>query len=173
MRETVQDNKAKKIMIVAIVLLIVIVAVFALLNRSQDDLREGELLIKGGDKQLALLTIDDLRKLPAVEKAMVINSSRGNSEHRFTCTELKGVLDTVDLELTSQYTRIITRGIDNYTSGLEMSEVLQPDNVYIAYADDSQPLKTKNGQDGSMQIIIMTDEFGQRFTYFLVSIEME
>lgn len=174
MRETTEgNNKSKKMMKLGILLLVVIVAIFSFLNRSQDNLREGELLIKAGDNQLARVTIADLQQLPAVEKEMVINSSRGKSEHLFTCTELKGVLDTVDPELTSQYTRIITRGIDNYTSGLEMSEALQPDNVYIAYADGGQPLKTKTGREGSMRVIIMADEFGQRFTYFLASIELE
>jgi len=54
-----------------------------------------------------------------------------------------------------------------------MKEVLQPGNVYIAYADGGKPLKTKTGQDGSLQIIVTSDEFGQRCTNYLVSIELE
>ena len=173
MQETTENNRAKKLLILGILLLAVIVVVFSFLNRSPDNLQEGQLLVKAGDKQLALLTITDLQQLPAVEKKMVINSSRGKSEHQFTCTELREVLDSVDSGLTSQYNRIITRGIDNYTSGLEMKEVWKPDNVYIAYADGGKPLKTKTGKEGSMRIIIMADEFGQRFTNFLVSIELE
>ncbi|MDD4170858.1 MAG: hypothetical protein PHQ94_01325 [Syntrophomonas sp.] len=173
MRETSGNNKSKQFLIWGILLLVVVVVVFSFLNRNQDNLQEGQLLIKAGDTQLALLTIADLQQLPAVEKKMVITSSLGRSEHRFTCTELREVLDSIDPGLTSQYTRIITRGIDNYTSGLEMSEVLQPDNVHIAYADGGNPLKTKTGKEGSMRIIIAGDEFGQRFTNFLVSMELE
>jgi hypothetical protein len=173
MQETTGSNKTQKLLLWGILLLVVLVAVCSFLNRSQDDLQEGQLLIKAGDDRLALLNIADLRQLPAVEKKMVINSSGGQSEHLFTCTELRGILDHIDPELTSRYTRVITCGIDNYTSGLEMSEVLQPDNVYIAYADGGEPLKTKTGQEGSMRVIIMADEFGQRFTNFLVSLEME
>jgi DMSO/TMAO reductase YedYZ molybdopterin-dependent catalytic subunit len=173
MQETIENNKAKKLLTWGILLLVVVIAVFSFLNRSQDNLQEGQLLVKVGDNQLALLTIADLQQLPAVEKKMVINSSRGKSEHQFTCIELREVLDNIDSGLTSQYDRIITRGIDNYTSGLDMSEVMQPDNVYIAYADRGKPLKTKTGAEGSMRIIIITDEFGQRFTNFLVSIELE
>jgi hypothetical protein len=173
MQETTENNRPKKLLIWGILLLVVVIAVFSFLNRSQDNLQEGQLLVKAGDNQLALLTIADLQQLPAVEKKMAINSSRGKSEHQFTCTELREVLDSIDSGLTSQYNRIITRGIDNYTSGLEMSEVLQPDNIYIAYADGGKTLKTKTGKEGSMRIIIMADEFDQRFTNFLVSIELE
>ena len=173
MQETTENNKSKKLLICGILLLVVVVAVFSFLNRSQDNLQEGQLLIKAGDTQLALLTITDLQQLPAVEKKMTIHSSRGKSEHQFTCIELSEVLDSIDPGLTSKYTQVITRGIDNYTSGLEMSEVLQTDNVYIAYADGGKPLKTNPGKEGSMRIIILGDEFGQRFTNFLVSIELE
>ncbi len=166
------DHKSKSL-ILGILLLLVLIITFSFLNRSQDNLQEGQLLIKAGGNQLARLMIADLQQLPAVEKKMVINSARGRSEHQFTCIELGQVLYSIDPELSSKYTRITTRGIDNYTSGLEMSEVLEPDNVYIAYADGGKPLKSKTGKDGSMRIIIAGDEFGQRFTNFLVSIELE
>ncbi|MDD4802483.1 MAG: hypothetical protein PHF24_06020 [Syntrophomonas sp.] len=172
MRLSTDNAKNKKMLIWGILLLAVVVAVFSFLNR-QDDVQEGQLLIKAGDKQLALLTLDDLRKMPAVEKKMVIDSTFGNSEHQFTCTELAQVLLDIDPELTTRYDRLITRGIDNYTSGLEMNEVLLPDNVYIAYADGGKPLKSKTSKEGGMRIIIGDDEFGQRYTNYLVSIELE
>lgn len=173
MWEKAENNKSQKMLFYGILLLVVVVAVFAFFNRSQDNLQEGQLLIKAGDNQLALLTIADLQQLPAVEKQMVISSTLGKSEHKFSCIELAEVFDSIDPGLTSQYTRIITRGIDHYTSGLEMGEVLKPDNVYIVYADGDKPLKTKTGKEGSMRLIIVDDEFGQRFTNFLVSIELE
>lgn len=173
MRARTEDAISKKTLTVGIVLLLAVVAVFSFLNRSQDNLQEGQLLIKAGDKNLALLTLADLQQLPAVEREMAINSSRGRSEHQFTCTELASILHSIDPELSTKYSRLVTRGIDNYTSALEMNEVLQPDNVYIAYADAGKPLKSKTGKDGSLRIIIVGDEFGQRFTNFLVSIELE
>ncbi|HHW51588.1 MAG TPA: hypothetical protein GX406_09055, partial [Pseudoclavibacter sp.] len=115
-----------------ILTLVVIVAVFAFLNRGNDALQEGQLLIKAGDTGLVRLTIDDIRKLPAVEKNMVINSSFGTMKHEFTGTALLDVLNSVDPELAPKYTRIITKGIDNYTSAVEMDEVLENDNVFIA-----------------------------------------
>ncbi|MDD4170369.1 MAG: molybdopterin-dependent oxidoreductase [Desulfotomaculaceae bacterium] len=164
---------SKRILVFVIVLLALIVAVFSLLNRDKTGLKEGTLVIKTGETTLGSLTIAELQKLQAVEKKMTIHSTKGNTENEFTCVPLLAVLNSIDPELTQNYKRIITKGVDNYTSGVDMSEVLQPDNVYIAYADHGKPLKTKTGEDGSMRIIICNDDYGQRLTMWLVSLELQ
>ncbi|HWQ42096.1 MAG TPA: hypothetical protein VN456_08700 [Desulfosporosinus sp.] len=153
--------------------LILVVVLFAFLNRPTEGLQEGKIVLTAGDNKLAVLTLDDLKKLPAVQKKMTIHTSRGNEEHEYTMTSLLDVLNGADPKLTAGYARIVTKGIDNYTSGVNMAEVLEPDNVYIAYLDHSQLLKTKSGQDGSLQIVICNDPNGQRFTKFLVSIDLQ
>lgn len=163
----------KKILYVLIALLVVIITIFAFLNRSNEDLREDQILIKSNDTVFGVLTVADLEKLPAVQKRMVVQSTGGMTKHEFTGVTLLDALNSIDLGLTQKYTRIITRGIDNYTSGVEMSEVLRPNNVFIVYADYGQPLKTKTGGEGAMRIIIYQDEFGQRFTNFLTSLELQ
>lgn len=164
---------SKKILIMVIALLALIIAVFSFLNRDKTGLKEGTVVIKAGDTTIGSFTIADLQKLPAVEKKMTINSSQGNSENEFTCVPMLAVLNSIDPGLTQKYKKIINKGVDNYTSGVDMSEVLQPDNVYIAYADHGKPLKTKTGEDGSMRIIICNDDYGQRFTRWLVGMELQ
>lgn len=164
---------SKTILALGIALLVVIVAVFSFLNRDKTGLLEGTVVVKAGDSVLGSFTIDDLRQLPAVEKKMTINSTKGNTENEFTCVSLLAVLNSIDPGLTQRYQKILSRGVDNYTSGVNMSEVLQPDNVYIAYADYGKPLKTKTGEDGSMRIVICNDDYGQRFTMWLVSLELQ
>lgn len=157
-----------------ILLLLIAVTILSLLNRNQGrGLQEGRLLIKAGDTTLAILTVSDIQKLPSVEKKMVINSTKGMTKHEFTGASLLSVLNSVDPGLVTKYTKVITRGIDNYTSGVRMSEVLEPDNVYLVYADYGQPLKPKTSKDGTMQIIVYRDEFGQRFTNYVVSLELQ
>ena len=165
---------SKKILVFCIMLLVLIVAAFSLLNREKSSgLKEGILVIKAGDTELGSFTIADLRELPAAEKKMTIHSTRGNTVHDFTGVPLLAVLNSIDPGLTQKYKKIVSKGVDNYTSGMDMDEVLQPDNVYIVYADYGKPLKTKAGGDGSMKVIICNDEFGQRFTYWLVSLELQ
>lgn len=162
-----------KMLVWVIGLLVLIIAVLLLLNRSQTGLREGTVVVTAGGAALGSFTIDDLRKLPAVEKKIKINSTKGDTDNEFTCTPLLAVLNSIDPSLTRKYGRIVTRGADNYTSGVYMSEVLQPDNVYIAYADRGKPLQTRTGEDGSLRIIVCNDQFGQRFTMWLVSLELQ
>ena len=164
---------SKTILPLVIALLVVVVAVFSFLNRDKTGLREGTVVVKAGEAVLGSFTIDDLRQMPAVEKKMTINSSKGNTDNEFTCVSMLAVLNSIDPELTQKYQKIVTRGVDNYTSGMNMSEVLQPDNVYIAYADYGKPLKTKSGEDGSVRIIICNDDYGQRYTMWLVSLELQ
>lgn len=170
------ENKAvqqKKIIYVVIALLIILIAVFAFLNRGNETLQEGQIIIKAGDTVLGVLTVADLQKLPAAQKKMAIQSVSGMTRHEFTGTPLLDALNSIDPGLPQKYTRIITRGVDNYTSGVNMSEVLRPNNVFIVYADRGAPLKTKTGGEGAMRIIIYQDEFGQRFTNFLTSLELQ
>ncbi|ACV64202.1 hypothetical protein Dtox_3483 [Desulfofarcimen acetoxidans DSM 771] len=162
-----------KLLAAVIVLLFLCIAFFSFLNHDGAVLKEGTLVIKAGETGLGSLSIADIRKLPAVEKKMTVHSGLGNTESDFTCTPLLAVLNSIDQDLTQKYKKIIAKGIDNYTSVIDMSEVLQPDNVYIAYADFGKPLKTKTGGEGSMKIIICNDEFGQRFTNWLVSLELQ
>jgi DMSO/TMAO reductase YedYZ molybdopterin-dependent catalytic subunit len=177
MAETNPEKKmffnSKTILALGIVLLVVVVVVFSFLNRDETGLQEGTVVIKAGGATLGSFTLADLRQLPEVEKKMNIHSSQGNTEHEFTCVPLLAVLNSIDPELTQRYEKILTKGVDNYTSGFNMSEVLQPDNIYIAYADYGKPLKTKTGGDGSMRVIICNDDYGQRFTMWLVSLELQ
>lgn len=162
-----------KILGLGIIGLILVVGIFACLNRSYQGLPEGQILLTADGQKIAVLTVEDLKKLAVVQKKIVIHTSRGNEEHEYTMTPLLDVLDRIDPQLTAKYGRLVTKGSDNYTSGVDMAEVLEPDNVYLAYLDHGQPLKTKDGRAGSLQIVICKDLSGQRFTQYLVSIDLQ
>ncbi len=172
--------------VLGVVLLALVVVVFSLLNHYNSGPQEGTLVITAGDTTLGSFTIADLKKLPAVEKKMVVqlncdgscgnspgNNSVESSEHEFTGTSLLSVLNSIDPGLTQKYEKVITRGVDYYSQVLEMSDVLQPDNVFIAYADYGKPLNTKAGGEGSLQLIMGSDKTGQHITNWLVSLELQ
>ena len=169
-----KGTNSKNWLIIGIILLVLIFAVFLFLNIYKSGLKEGTVVIKAGDNTLGSFTIADLKKLPAVEKKMVVYAVCGSdSKHDFVGTALIDVLNSIDPDLTQKYKKVITRGIDHYSQVLEMSEVQQPDNVYIVYADFGKPLKTKTGSDGSLQVIICKDKSAQRYTNWLVSLELQ
>lgn len=177
-------NKSRKWLAWGIVLLVLIVSVSWYFSRDKGGLKEGTVVIKAGETKLGSFTVADLWKLPAVEKKMVITSNCGvcktseddsaeSSEHNYTGTSLLEALNSIDPGLTQKYKKVITRGVDYYSQVLEMSEVQKPDNVYIVYSDNGQPLKTKAGGDGSLMLVVGSDQSGQRSTKWLVSLELQ
>ena len=186
MGETSVDLKKtpKKWLAWGIIALVLIIAVSWYLSLDQGGLKEGTVVIKEGDVILGSFAVADLKKLPAVEKKMTITrncavcsdkNSGGNnqSKHDYTGTPLSAVLNSINPDLTQKYKKVITRGIDYYSQVMEMSEVQQPDNIYIAYSDYGKPLKTKAGEEGSLSLIVCNDKTGQRFTNWLVSLELQ
>ncbi|MFA5383352.1 MAG: molybdopterin-dependent oxidoreductase [Eubacteriales bacterium] len=187
MGETSVDAKkaSKKWLVWGVIALVLIIAVSWYLSLDKGGLKEGTVVIKEGDVILGSFTVADLKKLPVAEKKMTItrncssscsskNSGGGNqSKHDYTGTPLSAVLNSINPDLTQKYKKVITRGIDYYSQVMEMSEVQQPDNIYIAYSDYYKPLKTKAGEEGSLSLIVCSDKSGQRFTNWLVSLELQ
>jgi len=168
---------SKKWLALGIGLLVLIIAVCSLLTRKSGP-QEGTVVIKTGAETLGSFTVADLRKLPALEKRVVVRTNCGTGdenicEYNFTGTPLLGVLNNIDPGLTRKYKKVITKGSDYYSQVLEMSEIMQDDNVYIVYADSGQPLQTKAGGEGSLQAVVCNDTSGQRFTKWLVSLELQ
>ena len=168
-------------MVLGVVLLILITAVTWYFSRDRGGMQEGTVVIKAGDAVLGSFTAAELQKFPAVEKKLVITPGCGgdcksgsdeeaSSEHNYTGTPLLEVLNSIDPALTQKYQKVISRGIDYYSQVMEMSEIEQPDNVYIVYRDNGKPLKTKTGGDGGLLLVVCSDESGQRFTDWLVSL---
>lgn len=168
-----QKNSLKSVVIVIIILLVILISIFGYLNFKGEKLEEGQIRLKADNDVIAEITVDEVKKLPAVNKKIVINSTSGLTKHNFTGTPLLDVFNSIDPEITKRYQRVITRGVDNYTSGINMEEVLEKNNVILVYADHGTPLRGKTGVEDTMRIIILNDLFGQRFTNYLVEIELE
>lgn len=156
-----------------IAFLLIIIAVLSYLNMTGEKLPEGRVKVKAGNEIIGEISLEEVKTLPAVNKKLVIDSTSGFSKHNFTCTPLLGVLNAVDLRIPQCYKRVITRGVDNYVSGVDMEEVLEENNVFLVYADNGEALNGQNGVPGTMRIVILNDLYGQRFTNYLVEIELE
>ena len=153
--------------------LLILIGVFGFLNSGGEDLEEGKIVIKAGGEVIGEITLDEIRDLPTVTRRMTVSSTAGLTRHEYTATPLRGVLETLDPEITSKYRRIITRGADNYVSVFRMEEVTARNNVFLAYEDYGQPLPSLAGDKGGIKIVGMEDQFGQRFTDYLVELQLE
>jgi len=183
------------ILVLLISVLVLAIAVSWHFSRGGDATKEGILVIQAEGSVLGKLTVADIEKLPGIEKKMKVFtncgsgcSNSGNTgdssgetdgskddyvDHAYTGVLLSEVLDSIDPVLTSKYTKVVTRGVDYYSQVIEMSDVLKPDEIYIVYSDNGEPLKTKDGLDGSLEMIVSSDQYGKWFTNWLVSIELQ
>jgi len=178
-----KGSNSKKWVAIGIALLIVIAGVCWFLSRDKGGLKEGTVIIKAADKTLGSFTVADLQKLPSVEKNIVIPSncngackpdnSGGNEEHLYTAVPLQQVMDSIDPAMTRNYKLVITKGIDYYSQVMNMAEITKPDDVYVVYSDYGKPLKTKTNEEGILQLIVCSDQSGQRFTKYLVSLDLQ
>lgn len=166
-------NQNTKLIGVVATALVVVIMVFACLNRHHEEFAEGKIVLKAGNEIIGEIMLEDVKRLPAVEKKLVIDSTEGFSRHNFTCTELREVFNYIDPQIVNRYKRVITRGVDNYVSGVNMEEVQEENNVYLVYADNGEPLVGHGGETGTMRIVILNDLYGQRFTNYLVAMELE
>ena len=154
-------------------ILITFVGVFSYLNRGGEQMEEGRIVVRAGSEVIGEITIDEIMKLPVAYKKMTIRSTAGLTKHEYTVTPLSGVFDALDPKIALTYQRIITKGSDNYVSVFSMKEVLDRNNIYLAYADYGEPLQSRSGEGNGIKIVSMEDQFGQRFTSYLVEMRLE
>ncbi|HZK38217.1 MAG TPA: molybdopterin-dependent oxidoreductase [Clostridia bacterium] len=169
---------SKKTIFVVIAILIVIVGIFAYLNSGYiKDKKEmhinAEIIVKEGDKEI-LLTFNEIRELGEEEfKANLKSSGNPAEEHSYTGVPLKNVIKKANTDVEDK-AQVIVRAVDGFTSAYNMSEVLEDNNMYLAYMMDDELLKgQEDGGDGPYQIIVRKDQFSQRWAKYVLEIELQ
>jgi hypothetical protein len=136
---------------------------------------KGTILIKfNGDEKK--LEFKDIKALNPVEfKATVDTSKSGPEDHMFKGVLLKDVLSAVsDEEEIKRASKVIVKAIDGYTVALSSKEIMEPDNVYLAFEKDGKPLGTKeDGGSGPYQLIVTKDQFSQRWCKFVTEVSLQ
>ena len=168
----------KKTVFVIVAVLIVIVGTFAYLNSDYIKGKKGmhinaEVIVKEGDKEI-LLTFGEIKKLGEEEfKANLKTSGNPAVEHNYTGVPLKNVIKEINTEIENK-TKVIARAVDGFTSAYNIDEVLEDNNMYLAYMIDGEPLKSReDGGSGPYQIIIRKDQFSQRWAKYVLEIELQ
>lgn len=167
----------KRTVIIMILVLALIVGVFAFINKGmakdKEEIHENaEILISGSGKEVKL-TFKDIKELG--EKDFVANlksSGKPTKEHKYTGVLLKNLFKKAGIDIKDK-NQLSVKAIDGYTVALDIDEVLENDNIYLAYKIDGKPLGNKeDGGSGPYQIIIRKDQFSQRWCKHVVEIEI-
>ncbi|MDD2484080.1 MAG: FMN-binding protein [Eubacteriales bacterium] len=143
-------------------------------EEKQKNLKEtGSITVYTPEGAAGEVSLEEIQKMPAVKRSMEIRSSEGTTSHVFRGTLLSNVIAGVDPTLLERYEWVEPIGVDGYLSDLSMQEVLAENAVYLMYEDKGQALEKKDGELGAMRIVVLDDDFGQRFTNYVVEISLK
>ncbi len=165
----------KKHIIIILVVLAIVIAVLAWLNRPESQLVSGKIEIIVSGETVAEYTMEDIMALPKVElEKEIVSSSGENQKGLFTGVTLRDLLEAAYPNWQEQGTMVASRAEDGYISAYDTEEVAADDNIIVAYLIDGKSLGTKeDGGVGPFRIVIRDDEFGNRSTYWLCQIEVQ
>lgn len=166
-------SKKNKGVYLAILVLVLLVGLLSYLNGAGKAKNPDMIQIIKNEQGVAQVTMAELKKLPVVEKQIVLNSSIGKEEYLFTGTLLKEVFLMLDSGFLDGAREVISKSIDGYTVAFKIEEILADDQVLLVYLADGLPLGSKNsGGTGPFRIIAPQDPFAQRAGKFVVELEV-
>lgn len=162
-----------KIVILNLILLFVLIG-FTSCKSSDIKLEENEkIIIKANDNEIGEITLDEIKNLESYKRRVVINSSNGTETSDFRGVLLSDILNLIDSSLISTYDEAQIVGADGYYSNVTMEEIKKENKVFIMYADNEEPLKSLNGKVDSLRLIVLGDDFGQRYTNYVVEVRLQ
>ncbi len=158
--------------IIALIFILVFVLIaFTSCNLDEIKLVENEkIAIKADDNKLGEITLDEIKNLQSYKRRVVINSSTGTKTCDYRGVLLSDVLNSIDTALISSYSTAKILGADGYFSTVTMEEIKKENKVFIMYEDSDKPLKGLNKKVDSLRLIVLGDDFGQRYTNYVVEI---
>ena len=123
-------------------------------------------------EKLGEITLDGIRSLDTYRRRITIRSaSEGVTTHDFRGVRLSEAIEAAGgAELLAGCRRVVVTGTDGYESELTPEEIALENNVYLMYEDNGEMMKTAGGSEGAFRLIILSDDFGQRFTNYVAAL---
>lgn len=169
----------KKLMIIVIAALVVLAGTTGYITwrGRQDSLAaylNEQVTFSTGNDSTVVLTMAEIIDLGSEKvDAVMRTSSSEPQEYEYTGILLRDLLDELDISYADNQAVIVT-AVDGYASAIEIDKVLESDNVYLVYAQDGQPLGTRDEKgSGPFMIIIRNDPFSQHWCKFVVEVAVE
>jgi hypothetical protein len=168
---------SKKTIIIAAVCLLIIAVVCAVLNSSAHDGNETgcSLTITRNGETVKTFSLEEIKEMKSVTvKKSIESTSHDDESGSYTGVPLEDILDQADDKLLSQCGTFVTLAGDSFSSALSAEDIKKKDNVIVVYEKDGKDLVpfTKGGS-GPMQIIVQSDDYGNRCTKYLIRVECQ
>lgn len=171
-------NKKSIIAIGVVIVLSIIVYIASVysrgsIERQKQILENAQIILMNGEDEI-VLDIDTLKSIEEEDfDAVLDTSSTDPTVHTYKGAELKNILSHYHIDIDDKKTAILT-GVDGYAVAYSMDEVLQDENIYVAYMEDGKYLGSRDsGGRGPYEAIVVSDQFSNRRCKWLIKIEVK
>lgn len=170
-------KKQNKIVLACVCALLVVIAVFAVLNRENVLLKRqmvesGSFRIVSGE-QVYTVSMKDIEALnPAEVAANYKKDGKAPIGKTYTGVPLKRVLDSVGADVSSAKSVSFTAA-DGYASAVPIQDALNEESCFIVIREGGEALGSKEtGGSGPFMMILAQDQFSQRWCKFLLEVTL-
>lgn len=157
-------QKTTKIAVTAFVLLVIVAVPFYFYMR-QNAGTEGSLQLTGAVNNPVNITVSELKTFPQSTLQVTLTSSSNiedNGIFNYTGIPVRDILEQADV--AENATSVYIQAADGYGTTLTLQEVMQNENIILAYEKDGEPMKSlTEGGEGPIRLVIATDEYAQRW----------
>lgn len=159
--------------VIVLLILAAAIAVLAYLNRPAEIPDSGTVLVTCGEMTKSF-TMEEIKALPYIEvEKEVVSSSFANDEGLFRGPALRTILTSAGINPDDQR-QCVVHSEDGFIAAYPMEEVMESDNIFLAYSKNEEGLGTKeNGGTGPFRIIVTEDEFGNRCAKYVCELEIK
>ena len=177
-RDVRRGGRADKLVYISLGVLLVAVAVLALLNRGDGELRralqensEFRVCVDGVTVEtVGLQALLDLG--PQDFSTSLATSIAAPRETSLRGVELRLLLESLGID-TSGSSKFIVTGMDGYYSTLTRDEVESAESIYICFSMDGEILKAQSGGGyGPFMMVIRGSRFAQRWCKYLETVDV-
>lgn len=168
---------SKKTVAIIIAALIVTVGIFAYLNSrhiagKKEIFENAEIVVKEKEREVTF-SLGEIKNLGQKEfRADLKASGKSPEQHNYTGVPLKNIIEKANINIKDK-DQVVVRSVDGFAVALGINEVLEDDNIYLAYMIDGQYMDSRDkGGSGPYQVIIRQDQFSQRWAKYVMEIEL-
>lgn len=158
----------KKTVISIMSVLILLIAVLLYLDKDRASemavsAQNAQFIIKSSGKILYMFGLNDIRSAGEESfKAVLKTSGKEPVYLNYKGCQLKDLLRSKNID-TSGKTMIVVKAADGFSIAYSIEEVMTDKNIYIAYEEEGEILKTASeGGRGPYQAIVVSDQFSNR-----------
>lgn len=169
-------KKSTKLTLFVTIALVLIVAVFAVLNigrmKQKAALQSDASFTVVANGETHTVTQADLQNIGLQDVVANYKPSDNPApmDVTFTGVPLKSVLDSLKIDYAAATTITFT-ALDGYHSAADVNKALDTENCWIVVAREGEPLGTKSdGGTGPVMMIFATDQFSQNWCKFLMEV---